>query len=335
MINTEQLLHILRLTPAEQNILLIGRHGIGKSEILTRFYRQQGMRVVTLFLGQMADPGDLIGLPHEHDGHTIFLPPFWFPTDDKPIVLFLDELNRARPEMLQAVMDLCLNRTLASRSLPAGSRLIAAVNEGDDYQLTEMDPALLSRFNSYHFAPTASDWLTYAEREHLDERVIRFIEHEPRWLTDVNPRAFTHLARAIQPLKQITEQEGPFICGIVGPAAAARFMASLTGHSQLSGLDILTSFPQHEAEIRSYRIHQLSVIHDGIFRYLDENPNSDPAYFANLLAYVRLLVANEEREALAHMSNLFASGTYSSAVSALVSHCPEVYAILTNYVAQL
>lgn len=335
MINTTQLLHILRLTPPEQNILLIGRHGIGKSEILTHYYERLGMRVVTLFLGQMADPGDLIGLPREEEGRTVFLPPYWFPQDDEPIVLFLDELNRARPEMLQAVMDLCLNRTLASRSLPAGSRLIAAINEGDDYQLTELDPALLSRFNTYRFAPTAADWLAYAEREHLDERVIRFIEHEPRWLTDVDPRSFTRLAKAIAPLKEITENEGPFLCGIVGAAAAARFLASLTGHSQLSGLDILTSFPEHEAEIRSYRIHQLSVIHDGIFRYLDENPNCPSAYFANLLSYVRLLMQNEEREALAHLANLFASGTYTSAVSAIVTHCPEVYATLTNYVANL
>lgn len=44
---------------------------------------------------------------------------------------------------------------------------------------------------------------------------------------------------------------------------------------------------------------------------------------------------NEEREALAHLANLFASGTYTSAVSAIVTHCPEVYATLTNYVANL
>lgn len=38
------------------------------------------------------------------------MPPYWFPVDGKPIVLFLDELNRARPEVLQTIMDLALNR---------------------------------------------------------------------------------------------------------------------------------------------------------------------------------------------------------------------------------
>ena len=54
---------MLRQTPPEQNILLIGRHGIGKSEIITRFFREERrMPVIAFFLGQMSDPGDLIGL---------------------------------------------------------------------------------------------------------------------------------------------------------------------------------------------------------------------------------------------------------------------------------
>ena len=59
-INTKELEQVLAMTPAEQNIMLVGRHGIGKSQILTNFYAQQGMRVVSLFLGQMSDPGDIM-----------------------------------------------------------------------------------------------------------------------------------------------------------------------------------------------------------------------------------------------------------------------------------
>ena len=118
------------------------------------------MKVVTLFLGQMSDPGDLIGLPkfNEETGLTEFMPPFWFPIDDKPIVLFLDELNRARPELLQVIMDLALNRKLAGKPLPAGSRIISAVNYGDEYEVNDLDPALVSRFNIYEFAPNANDF---------------------------------------------------------------------------------------------------------------------------------------------------------------------------------
>ena len=94
-VNTHELQQLLENTPATHNIMLVGKHGIGKSEILTEFFKEKEMSVVALFLGQMADPGDLIGLPckNEQSGKTEFMPPYWFPTDGKPIVLFLEELG--------------------------------------------------------------------------------------------------------------------------------------------------------------------------------------------------------------------------------------------------
>lgn len=55
---------MLDRTPSTHNIILVGNHGIGKSEFLTGYFQEKGLKVVALFLGQMADPGDLIGLPH-------------------------------------------------------------------------------------------------------------------------------------------------------------------------------------------------------------------------------------------------------------------------------
>ena len=181
IIDAKLLYFILDNTPAEQNIMLVGKHGIGKSRILEDYYSAKGRKVVTLFLGQMSDPGDLIGLPEKNNqtGRTDFMPPYWFPVDDKPVVLFLDELNRARPEVLQTVMDLTLNRKLAGKSLPKGSRIISAVNNGNEYQLTDLDPALVSRFNIYEFSPTVEDWLEWAENSGIDGRIISFISENP------------------------------------------------------------------------------------------------------------------------------------------------------------
>ena len=181
-INTKDLEFIIEHTPANQNIMLVGRHGIGKSEILTQYYTGlHNIPVVPLFLGQMADPGDIIGLPHKNEetGRTEFMPPFWFPIDNQPIVLFLDELNRARPEILQVVQDLVLNKTLAGRKLPEGSRIVSAINSGEEYTLTDIDPALLSRFNVYRFVPTTVEWIRWASLNGVNERVIDFIStHE-------------------------------------------------------------------------------------------------------------------------------------------------------------
>ena len=42
------LLQILEETPATQNIMLMGKHGIGKSQILEKFYTAKGCKVVSL-----------------------------------------------------------------------------------------------------------------------------------------------------------------------------------------------------------------------------------------------------------------------------------------------
>lgn len=359
-INTHKLLHILDVTPASHNIMLVGDHGIGKSEILTHYYAQRGIRVVPLFLGQMSDPGDLIGLPREVGDRTSFLPPYWFPTDGQPIVLFLDELNRARPEILQTVMDLALNRRLAGHTLPEGSRIISAVNEGEQYQLTQLDPALVSRFNVYHFSPTAAEWLLWAQAEHLDERVVKFIENEPSWL-DGTPeqkanedtglekypdrRAWRRVSDVIVGRNELADDDLELIAGIVGAAAASRFYASTQGRQILTGVQVLTDFAACEATLRLYRLHQMSIVSESMFRYLEGayDPQCADAmqlqqyqlYANNLQAYFQFLLQTEQKECIAYLANLFESGSYMNAILFITTLTPDIYTQMAEFIANL
>ena len=49
-VNITELQQILDITPSEHNLMLVGNHGIGKSEILTEYYKAKGMPVIALFL---------------------------------------------------------------------------------------------------------------------------------------------------------------------------------------------------------------------------------------------------------------------------------------------
>ena len=257
-VNTTELIRLLDIVPAEQNIMLVGKHGIGKSEILTNYYSQKGMPVVALFLGQMSDPGDLIGIPtkNEKTGKTDFMPPYWFPLDGKPIVLFLDELNRARPEILQTIMDLALNRKLAGKRLPDGSRIISAVNAGNQYQLTDLDPALVSRFNIVNFCPTVQEWLLWAQENDLDRRIIDFIQENPIWLDkepDAKENADTGLdktpdrrgwKRVSDVIKEVPDIGGvvtKVISSIVGVKAASEFLNNVSSKKIVSGKEVLSA----------------------------------------------------------------------------------------------
>ena len=47
-INTKELIELLKVTPPEQNIMLAGNHGIGKSQIITDYFTKKNMKVVVL-----------------------------------------------------------------------------------------------------------------------------------------------------------------------------------------------------------------------------------------------------------------------------------------------
>ena len=289
-INSNELVKILEVTPALQNIMLTGKHGIGKSQILEKFFTSRSEKVVVLFLGQMSDPGDLIGLPRldEKTGKTEFMPPYWFPTDGKPVVLFLDELNRARPEVLQTIMDLTLNRTLAGKKLPEGSRVISAVNDGEEYQLTDLDPALVSRFNIYEFRPTVQEWLLWAAQKKIDNRVIDFISENPEMLDGA---AFT---REDQGLEKSPDRRGwervsnilqqseispllkTVIAGVIGMPAASKFFATINQKRLPSAKDILLgSFANQKSSLKKCSTPELASVNESLFRFIETKNYED------------------------------------------------------------
>ena len=353
-ITTTELLSLLDITPSDQNLMLVGNHGIGKSEILTDYFSGKGMKVVPLFLGQMSDPGDLIGIPNRNDttGKTEFMPPYWFPLDGKPVVLFLDELNRARPEVLQTIMDLALNRTLAGRRLPDGSRIISAVNAGDQYQLTDLDPALVSRFNVVTFRPTAQEWLLWAEKVGVDARVRDFIRENPMWL-DKNPdakegadtgldktpdrRGWKRVSDILKTAGDISPIVTKAIAAIVGPKAASALAGSVSARKILSGREVLQNFEKHLPTLKGYELHQLSVVNDGIFRHLEvENLSGQARENAkrNIDAYFTFL-SKEKKEAAAHFANLYVQGTYPKAVSFMARECQVLTMAMVMYVKSI
>ena len=356
MINISELKQTLELTPSTQNIMLVGKHGIGKSEILTSYFNSKGMKVVTLFLGQMADPGDIIGIPSKVEqidangkatSRTDFTPPYWFPQDGKPIVLFLDELNRARPEILQTVMDLTLNRKLAGKALPKGSYVISAVNDGDEYQLTDLDPALVSRFNIYEFKPTVEEWLNWAVSEHLDDRVVDFIQDNPTWLDGNNReykgldktadrRAWKHVSDVIHKVDTITDIHKRIIAGIVGVGAAAAFIQSALQHNAITGKDLLLKYDKTIKTVEKYQLHEFAILNESVFRFLENaelKKNEKKTVAENLGKYIDFLSNNNE--ALANFTTIFEKDTYIRAASFMVINAPKVYNTLNDYVEAL
>lgn len=349
-INTAELYSILDVTPAEQNIMLAGKHGIGKSEIIKNYFESKGKKVVTFFCSQAADPGDIIGLPRidEETKRTFFALPWWFPVDNKPVVLFLDELNRARPEILQTVMDLTLNRKIAGVNLPAGSQIISAVNIGDEYQLTDLDPALMSRFNIYNFKPSPADWLLWAQNNNIDKNVISFITSNSKFLDPDNDklgdglektpdrRAWHRVSDILKAQPKINNTLKKILSGIIGASAASAFYTALQKSALVTAEDIIEDCDKCVNILTGYDLLSLSNLNSNICSLINTKFSSvvwwdgASAYTPevksvadNLTKYLEFLgSANGNREAFAHFVTEYESGTYAN-LNFLVSSYPQ------------
>ena len=158
-------------------VLLRGRHGVGKSEVVYQIAKDLDMPVVERRASQMTE-GDLIGLPKTDGDVTSFCPPDWFQVAcDNAVVLFFDEVDRAVTEVRQGLFELTDSRKLFGRPIHPDTVIIAAVNGGEhgsQYQVGEMDPAELDRWTVFDVEPTVEDWLDWA-KSNVDGLVWDFI----------------------------------------------------------------------------------------------------------------------------------------------------------------
>lgn len=118
--------------------------------------------VIDRRLSQMTE-GDIVGLPSLDGGATRFNPPDWYKKAcDQPCALFLDEINRATSEIMQAAFQIVLDRELNGWKLHPLTRVYAAVNTGAVYTINEMDPALLDRFFTVDLDPSVEEFIAWA-----------------------------------------------------------------------------------------------------------------------------------------------------------------------------
>ena len=178
--------HVLAV---KKPVLLRGRHGIGKSQVVYQVAEGLGLPVVERRASQMTE-GDLVGLPSIDGDRTSFNPPDWFKTAcEGAVVLFLDEVDRATVEVRQGIFELTDSRKLNGHRLHPETLIVAAVNGGEhgaQYQVGEMDPAELDRWTVFDVEPTVEDWLDWA-KENVNSLVWDFINNNRACLLYTSP----------------------------------------------------------------------------------------------------------------------------------------------------
>lgn len=283
------------ILPCEASVLLRGDHGIGKSQVVRQLARRIAaaekieLPVIDRRLSQMSE-GDMVGLPSTDGEVTRFNPPDWYKRAClAPAMLFLDELNRATHEVMQAAFQIVLDRELNGWKLHPQTRVASAVNVSSNYTVNEIDPALLDRFWVIDLRPTVEDWTVWARDPAGGDIVPEVVDHivnDDKWLDPpknadlggkhVSRRSWERLSKAIKHAgidQDLTDARlYPIAMGYIGVEATIAFTDFIkTVDNRVSGKEVIESYLKVRPKIKRLTVDRLNPVIEKVTEYLTKD----------------------------------------------------------------
>lgn len=244
---------------ANTPVLLKGQHGIGKSGLVRAAADKLGISCLVRDLSLM-EPPDLVGIPHVGaEGCTHFAPPSFLPREGKGLFV-LEEVNRCPRYMRVCCLELLTSRRLNDYELPPGWVPVASINPAaDNYEVDELDPALLSRFLQLEVKAAVDKWADWARTTGLHEKIIGFVEQSPGVFdsNEPSPRSWEYASRLLQTWEALPDQNRDLLvaalAGTLGDNWALAFMKFLVDASKpLSASEIIGDYPAHRATMKRW-----------------------------------------------------------------------------------
>ena len=266
--------------------ILIGQHGIGKSQIVKQYCQENDLQFIDLRLGTMSDAGDLIGLAEftrDKNGKAIttdFVKPSFLPTEGKG-VLFLDEINRAPNDLIQPIFQLVLDRKMDVNGyvLPEGWKVLSAMNPPtDDYTVTNFnDLAFNDRFCFLKVEEDFKGFMDYAKGKGFDRRILDYLNENPGHLNeevqDFDISQFAkRSSRSWEFVNKIMDQNPPeeqlfpLLVGVLGLTTASSFRSSMEREDKpIQSSDVFNKIKTVLSRKDLDRSDKLKVTFDQIF----------------------------------------------------------------------
>jgi len=255
-----------------------GKPGIGKSAITRQIAHKRDIAFIDLRLSQL-ESADIRGIPTPdlELGSSRWLPPETIPFEafaDLNVpgdlkgrkfkdggILFLDEINRARFDVLQAAFQLILDRMVGLHKLLDNWFIVCAGNLGeeDHTEVTELsDAAFNDRFAHYYVDDGLFDcWMDWAQSEgKINQDVINYINIKPSALyvdpkedeeIFATPRSWEKFSRILDQNKDKDPSQISRLVGnsILGPTVVG-FIDYLKEKKKVKPVDVLNSFDKYE-----------------------------------------------------------------------------------------
>lgn len=104
----------------------------------------------------------------------------------KPVIIFIDEINRTENSVYKELMNILLTRSVNGYSFPWWVFFVGAMNPSTQnslYATNEMDPAQLDRFLKIKVSDSTKEWLGYGKKVGLSPEILNFIKDNPKCLS--------------------------------------------------------------------------------------------------------------------------------------------------------
>ena len=100
----------------------------------------------------------------------------------RPVILFIDEINRTENSVYKELMNILLTRSVNGYEFPWWVFFVGAMNpstQNSVYATNEMDPAQLDRFIKIKVHEDANEWVAFAVEHHFERSLVEFISGTP------------------------------------------------------------------------------------------------------------------------------------------------------------
>jgi|GEM_PF-7078165 len=191
-----------------QNVLLVGPHGIGKTEQVLAAMKRNSIKYAYFSASTMDPFVDFVGVPRvveDKNGRWLdFVKPKVFANDDIQIIV-VDEFNRAPKKVRNALMEAIQFKSINGVPMPNLKMIWAMVNphdEEDTYDVDRLDPAQEDRFQIKVVLPNGPSLKyfkdTYGVLGEIAHRWWGKIDEKLRKKSVVSPRRLEYAIQAYQ-----------------------------------------------------------------------------------------------------------------------------------------
>lgn len=213
--------------------LVVGESGIGKTALAKKIAKENDWSLIVID-GNLLKEGEIGGLPTvesyvviNSNGENVEKKTTIYAVHNKlreideeidkgrNVLLFIDEINRCEHTVQQELMNLILNREINGYKLDDEVKILAAMNPSSkygsdfDYQVVDMDAAQENRFVWLNMEADHTQWINWAIREGIEDKVIEFISTFPEYLHKINdedvratPRSYERVSKSYTIFKE-------------------------------------------------------------------------------------------------------------------------------------